>query len=234
MKESPIPSEQVPTHIAIIMDGNGRWAESKGLSRSDGHAAGATSVKKVVERCVELGVKYLTLYSFSTENWSRPESEIDALMELLILQLSKEAPELVKQGIRLRHYGSREKFSDEVMHAIDDACALTINGETLTIGLALDYSGRSELIWAMKQLVHSGDEVNQENLESHLYTRGIPDPDLLIRTAGEYRVSNFLLWQIAYTEIYITQQCWPDFDGDSLDKALVEYAGRTRKFGTLK
>lgn len=234
MNESPIPSEQVPTHIAIIMDGNGRWAESKGLSRSQGHAAGATSVKKTVERCVELGVKYLTLYSFSTENWSRPESEIDALMELLILQLSKEAPELLKQGIRLRHYGSREKFSNEVLHAIDEASALTAGGETLTIGLALDYSGRSELICAVKQVVQSGEQVNQENLESHLYTAGIPDPELLIRTAGEYRVSNFMLWQIAYTEIYVTQQCWPDFDGNSLDKALVDYASRTRKFGAVK
>ena len=132
MKESPIPSEHIPKHIAIIMDGNGRWAESKGLTRSDGHAAGAKSVKKVVERCAKLGVKYLTLYSFSTENWVRPESEVDALMELLILQLVTEVPELVKQGIRIRHYGSRKKFSAEVLKAIDDACEATIDGDDWT------------------------------------------------------------------------------------------------------
>lgn len=234
MKESPIPSEQIPAHIAIIMDGNGRWAESRGLTRSDGHSAGTKSVKKVVERCAQLGVKYLTLYSFSTENWSRPESEIDALMELLILQLVTEVPELKKQGIRLRHYGSREKFSPEVLKAIDDACEATRNGETLTIGLALDYSGRSELLYAIEKLIKDGSEITQENLESHLYTAGIPDPDLLIRTAGEYRVSNFLLWQIAYSEIFVTEECWPDFDGDSLDVAIVDYASRTRKYGSVK
>ena len=234
MKESPIPSEQIPAHIAIIMDGNGRWAESKGLSRSEGHVDGAKSVKKIVERSVELGIKYLTLYSFSTENWSRPETEIDALMELLILQLALEVPELKKQGICIQHYGSREKFSTEVLKAIDDACDSTKGGKTLTIGLALDYSGRCELLYAIEQLVKEGLQVTQENLESHLYTAGIPDPELLIRTAGEYRVSNFLLWQIAYSEIYITEQCWPDFDGDSLDAALVDYASRTRKFGAVK
>ena len=233
MKESPIPSEHIPKHIGIIMDGNGRWAESKGLSRSDGHAAGAKSVKKVVERCTQLGVKYLTLYSFSTENWVRPESEVDALMELLILQLVTEVPELVKQGIRIRHYGSRKKFSSEVLRAIDDACEATIDGETLTIGLALDYSGRSEILYAIEKLIKDGSEITQENLESHLYTAGIPDPDLLIRTAGEYRVSNFLLWQIAYSEIFVTKECWPDFTGDSLDAAIVDYATRTRKYGAV-
>ncbi len=233
MNETPIPKEQIPSHIAIIMDGNGRWAKSKGLPRTDGHAAGAISVKKIVQRCVELGVRYLTLYSFSTENWSRPESEIDALMELLVLKLAEEVPELSKQGIRLRHYGGRQKFSPEVLLAIDEACEATKSGDTLTIGLALDYSGRSELLHAIEQLVREGSAVNQETLESHLYTAGIPDPDLLIRTAGEYRVSNFLLWQIAYSEIYVTEQCWPEFDGNSLDSALVDYANRTRKFGAI-
>ena len=234
MKESPIPSEQIPKHIAIIMDGNGRWAESNGLNRSEGHVAGALSVKKIVQRCVELGVKFLTLYSFSTENWSRPESEIDALMELLVLQLAQEVPELAKQGIRLRHYGKRTNFSTKVLQAIDTACDATKDGDTLTVGLALDYSGRSELLHAIESLVRDGSEITQESLESKLYTVGVPDPDLLIRTAGEYRVSNFLLWQMAYTEIYVTEECWPEFDGDSLDTALVDYADRTRKFGTVK
>ena len=234
MKESPVSKEQIPKHIAIIMDGNGRWAESKGMSRSQGHAAGAKSVKKVVQRCIELGVSYLTLYSFSTENWSRPEHEIDSLMELLLLQLSSEVPELVKQGVRLVHYGSRDKFSEEVLAALDKASAETAEGKILTIGLALDYSGRSELLLAINKLISDGVAVTQESLEQRLFTVGVPDPDLLIRTAGEFRVSNFLLWQIAYSEIYVTEQCWPDFDGDALDLAIVDYANRTRKFGAVK
>jgi undecaprenyl diphosphate synthase len=234
MKESPVPASQVPKHIAIIMDGNGRWAQAKGLSRSVGHAAGAKSVKEVVRRCAELGVKYLTLYSFSTENWSRPESEIDALMELLLTQLANEVPELVEQGIGLVHYGSRDNFSEEVIAALDKAGTATTGGEVLTVGLALDYSGRSELLQAIQRLVEDGAEVTKESLEQRLYTADVPDPDLLIRTAGEFRVSNFLLWQIAYSEIYVTQQCWPDFDGNALDAAIVDYASRTRKFGAVK
>ncbi len=234
MKDSPVSESQVPCHIAIIMDGNGRWAESQGMTRSQGHVAGAKSVKKTVQRCVELGVKYLTLYSFSTENWTRPESEVSALMELLLMQLATEVPELIEQGVRLRHYGSRAKFSEEVIAALDTACESTKDGEALTIGLALDYSGRSELLHAIEQLVINKEEVTQETLESHLYTVGVPDPDLLIRTAGEYRVSNFLLWQIAYSEIYIAQQCWPDFNEDSLDDAILDFATRTRKFGAVK
>jgi undecaprenyl diphosphate synthase len=233
MTVKEIGTSGVPKHIAIIMDGNGRWAESKGLSRPDGHIAGAKSVKKIVMRCIELGVEYVTLYSFSTENWSRPESEIDALMELLMMQLSSQVPELVEQGIRIVHYGSCERFSPEVIAALDKANADTKQGGKLTVGLALDYSGRSELLHAMQRIVDDGVSVSQENLEKRLYTAGVPDPDLLIRTAGEFRVSNFLLWQIAYSEIYITDQCWPDFDAESLDKAIADFANRTRKFGKI-
>ncbi|MFT4593634.1 MAG: undecaprenyl diphosphate synthase [Phycisphaerales bacterium] len=234
MRESPVAVHQIPKHIAIIMDGNGRWAEAGGMTRSEGHIAGAGSVKKVVERCVELGVQYLTLYSFSTENWSRPEAEIHALMQLLMGQLTSEAPALAEQGICLKHYGRRDRFSDEVLSALDTAVALTATGEKLTIGLALDYSGRSEIEYAVQRLVEDGVEATQENIESRLYTAGVPDPDLLIRTAGEIRVSNFLLWQIAYSEFYITEQCWPDFDGNSLDCAISAYTSRIRKFGTVK
>ncbi|MDP7006187.1 MAG: polyprenyl diphosphate synthase [Phycisphaerales bacterium] len=234
MKESLVPKQNIPEHIAIIMDGNGRWAQSRGLQRTQGHAAGAISVKHVVQRCAELGVSYLTLYSFSTENWSRPSSEVDALMELLLLQLSKEVPELIEQGIKLCHYGSRDKFSKEVIEALDKAVDETSKGENLTVGLALDYSGRSELLHAIKKLVEDGSDVNQEELENRLYTAGIPDPDLLIRTAGEMRISNFLLWQIAYSELYVTDQCWPDFNSNSIDAAIVDYARRTRKFGAVK
>ncbi len=234
MAETKMDKPSVPKHIAIIMDGNGRWAEARGLTRTEGHIAGAKSVKKIVTRCVELGVEYLTLYSFSTENWTRPEAEISALMDLLLVNLTSEVPELAEQGIRLVHYGSREKFSAEVLVALDKANAETGQGNKLTVGLALDYSGRSELLHAMQKIVDDGVAISCENLEQRLYTAGVPDPDLLIRTAGEFRVSNFLLWQIAYSEIYVTEQCWPDFDAVSLDEAIENFAGRTRKFGSVK
>lgn len=215
------------------MDGNGRWAEAKGLPRSTGHEAGALSVKKIVERCGELGVAYLTLYSFSTENWGRPQEEIEALMALLVQKLVSEVPELIEKGVSLRHYGRRDRFTPEVMQALDEAIALTSNCNRLTLGLALDYSGRNELLHAVERLVQDAVEVTEENLEKRLFTSGVPDPDLLIRTAGEMRISNFLLWQIAYSEIYVTEQCWPSFDGASLDVAIAEYASRKRTFGKI-
>lgn len=215
------------------MDGNGRWAEAKGLPRSTGHEAGALSVKKIVERCGELGVAYLTLYSFSTENWGRPQEEIEALMALLVQKLVSEVPELIEKGVSLRHYGRRDRFTPEVMQALDEAIALTSNCNRLTLGLALDYSGRNELLHAVERLVQDAVEVTEENLEKRLFTSGVPDPDLLIRTAGEMRISNFLLWQIAYSEIYVTEQCWPGFDGASLDVAIAEYASRKRTFGKI-
>ena len=227
-------AEQLPVHIAIIMDGNGRWAEGRGLPRSAGHEAGALSVKKVVERCGELGVQYLTLYSFSTENWGRPQEEIDALMGLLVQKLSTEIPELIEKGVSLRHLGRRDRFAPEVLQALDEAIKATASGTRLTLYLALDYSGRSELLQAIGRLVQDGVEANSENLEQRLFTRGVPDPDLLIRTAGEMRISNFLLWQIAYSEIYISEQCWPDFDSESLDVAIAEYTNRKRTFGKIK
>ncbi len=227
-------AEQLPVHIAIIMDGNGRWAEGRGLPRSAGHEAGALSVKKVVERCGELGVQYLTLYSFSTENWGRPQEEIDALMGLLVQKLSTEIPELIEKGVSLRHLGRRDRFAPEVLQALDEAIKATASGTRLTLYLALDYSGRSELLQAIGRLVQDGVEANSENLEQRLFTRGVPDPDLLIRTAGEMRISNFLLWQIAYSEIYVSEQCWPDFDSESLDVAIAEYTNRKRTFGKIK
>jgi undecaprenyl diphosphate synthase len=223
----------VPQHIAIIMDGNGRWAESRGLPRSAGHEAGALAVKKIVEKCGEIGVQYLTLYSFSTENWGRPQDEIEALMALLVQKLVSEVPELIEKGVSLRHLGRRDRFAPEVLDALDKAVELTSAGEKLTLSLALDYSGRSELLHAIECLVQDGVDVTQEHLEQRLFTSGMPDPDLLIRTAGEMRISNFLLWQIAYSEIYVTDQCWPDFDGDSLDVAIAEFVNRKRTFGKI-
>ena len=237
MKESPVTTEQLPNHIAIIMDGNGRWAESKGLERSDGHEAGAKAVSEIVQRCAELGIPYLTLYSFSTENWTRPTSEVDALMQLLMLQLSTEVEQLVENGVRLLHYGSRSRLSEEVLQALDKACSITADGTRLTLGLALDYSGRSELLNVVQQLISekvSAGDVDEAMIEQRLYTAGTPDPDLLIRTAGEMRISNFLLWQIAYAEIYVSEKNWPEFDSDDFDTSIVAYANRTRKFGSVK
>ena len=225
-----------PKHIAIIMDGNGRWAQSRGLPRSAGHEAGAIAVKKVVERCSELQIPYLTLYSFSTENWNRPQDEVDALMSLLVQKLLSELPELLKNGVSLRHYGSRDHFSNEVLEALDKAIEATAGGEGLVLGLALDYSGRSEIIEAVQRILKQGtsaESVDEETFASHLYTAGVPDPDILIRTAGEMRISNFLLWQIAYAELVVSQLCWPDYDGESLDAAIVEYASRKRTFGKV-
>ena len=216
------------------MDGNGRWAKKFGLPRVAGHKAGVKRIHNIIQLTIDYNIKYLTLYAFSTENWTRPEAEISALMDLLLVNLTSEVPELAEQGIRLVHYGSREKFSAEVLVALDKANAETGQGNKLTIGLALDYSGRSELLHAMQKIVDDGVAVSRENLEQRLYTAGVPDPDLLIRTAGEFRVSNFLLWQIAYSEIYVTEQCWPDFDAVSLDEAIENFAGRTRKFGSVR
>lgn len=237
MKESPVPVEQLPNHIAIIMDGNGRWAESQGLTRAVGHEAGAKTVSTVVQRCAELGIPFLTLYSFSTENWNRPAEEVGALMQLLMLQLTTEIEQLIENGIQLVHYGSRDRLSEEVLSALDDACEATSGGEGLTLGLALDYSGRSELLHVMKQLINDAVdvlEVDEATVQQRLYTAQSPDPDLLIRTAGEMRVSNFLLWQIAYSEIYVTEKNWPEFDAADIDTALVAYSNRNRKYGSVK
>ena len=219
------------------MDGNGRWAESQNLPRSSGHEAGAIAVKKIVRHCVKLGVQNLTLYSFSSENWNRPQNEIDLLMQLLIAKLASEVPELVEQGIRLKHIGRIDRFPESVQMAITSACKATEGGDVLTISLALDYSGRSEIINGIKQLIKTEveiDEIDERIFEECLHTAGTPDPDLLIRTAGEYRVSNFLLWQIAYSELYVTDICWPDFDETELDKAIESYSGRVRTYGALK
>jgi len=232
----PVPVEPLPRHVAIIMDGNGRWAEARGLPRRDGHAAGVGSVRAVVERCGELGIPFLTLYSFSTENWSRPDAEVDALMALLLETISGEVPELIEKGVRLRHYGGRDRLSPGVLAALDKACEETAGGDRLTLGLALDYSGRSELARAARCLVEdglTGPDIDEKALADRLYTAGVPDPDLLIRTAGEHRISNFLLWQVAYSEIHVTDMCWPDFDGAALDYALRDFASRDRRFGAI-
>ena len=234
---SPVPDQQLPRHVAISMEGNGRWAEGRGLSRSEGQAAGTGAVRAVVERCGELGIPWLTLYSFSSENWSRPSDEIDALMGLLIARLDEEVPDLVEKGVRLRHYGSRDRLSSSVLAALDGACEATATCERLTLGLAIDYGGREELARAARRCVEDGlkpAEVDEAAVATRLDTAGAPDPDLLIRTAGEHRLSNFLLWQVAYSELYVSDLCWPDFDKAAFDAALEAYAARERRFGGIE
>ncbi len=232
---------RLPRHIAIIMDGNGRWATAKGLPRQAGHQAGARSVRKVVEECGRLGVEVLTLYSFSMENWRRPRDEVQALMELCLAYLASEEPELVKHQIRFRVVGRREGLPPEVVRAIARVEDATRHGTRATLCLAINYGSRAEIADAARAIaadIAAGtlrpQDVNEAALEQRLSTSGLPDPDLLIRTAGEMRVSNFLLWQISYSELYVTPALWPDFGVDQLHAAIRDYARRNRRYGGIE
>lgn len=229
-----------PTHIAMIMDGNGRWARERGLSRSEGHRAGAEAVRRVVESCDELGVKYLTLYAFSSENWKRPKSEIDALMVLLQRFLAEKTPEICERNVRLQAIGRLQDLPQECRDALDEAIAATSSNTGLTLILALSYGAREEIIDACKSIATAAadgslapGDITADLVSSHLYTRDYPDPDLLVRTSGEFRISNFLLWQISYAEIFVTKKYWPDFGKDDLVAAIENYNGRHRRFGGL-
>jgi len=229
-----------PQHIAIIMDGNGRWAKERGLPRRDGHRAGAESVRECVEACKQLGVKYLTLYAFSSENWNRPPAEITALMALLERFLEQKAEEMMKQDVRLEAIGHLERLPDKTRAKLLAAIERTSGNQSLTLVLALSYGSREEITEAARSLVKDATEgrlvpgeVSPELFASRLYTAEIPDPDLLIRTSGELRVSNFLLWQISYAEIVIFKKYWPDFKQADLQDAVGEYARRHRRFGGL-
>ncbi len=231
-------SGEIPTHIAIIMDGNGRWAKKRGLPRVAGHREGVKSVRDVVEACAQLGVKYLTLFAFSTENWKRPRQEVDTLMKLLIRTLRTETENLHKNDIKLMAIGDIESLPVEVQRELKEAIEKTKNNKRMVLNLALSYSGRWEIIEAVKDIardVKDGkinvDDISDKIFSSYLRTAGIPDPDLLIRTSGEYRISNFLLWQIAYTEIYICDCLWPDFRRKHLYEAIRDYQRRERRFG---
>ncbi len=233
-----IDANRLPAHVAIIMDGNGRWANNRNLPRAAGHRAGADSVRSVVETAARLGVKHLTLYAFSTENWKRPKLEIRALMDLLVEFLRKELPNLRKNNIRFQMLGRVEGLHISVLEQIRKAEFATFQNTGLQLNVALNYSGRIEILDACRAIasaVAAGElaveEINDEVISSKLYTRQIPDPDLLIRTSGEMRLSNFLLWQIAYSEIYVTDKLWPDFRESDFYQAIVEYQKRDRRFG---
>jgi undecaprenyl diphosphate synthase len=229
-----------PRHIAIIMDGNGRWARERGLPRIKGHEAGAKSLRAVVEGCAERRIEFLTVYAFSTENWSRPKTEVSALMKLLEHFIEQETPELIEKGIRLQAIGRLTDLPESCQRALHRAIEATAHGTALTLILALSYSGRVELADAVKSIVREVREghidsamIDPELISRHLYTRCYPDPDLLIRTSGEMRLSNFLLWQLSYTEIVVTQTLWPDFGKDDLAAAIAEYQRRDRRFGSV-
>jgi undecaprenyl diphosphate synthase len=229
-----------PRHIAIIMDGNGRWAKERGLPRIKGHERGAESVRAVTEACVELGVEFLTVYAFSTENWKRPAAEVTALWALLEHFVAQETPTLMKNNVRLRAIGRLHELPESCQAALRDAIATTAANTATTLILALNYSSRAEIVDATRALCAKAlrgelrpDAIDTDTLSRHLYTHEFPDPDLLIRTSGELRLSNFLLWQLSYTEIHVTQKLWPDFGKQDLRDAIDEFTKRSRRFGGL-
>ncbi len=225
-------SNPVPQHVAIIMDGNGRWAKSRHLPRLAGHREGANAVKRTIEAASQCGIKFITLYAFSTENWSRPQDEIDGLMDLLCKTLDTYTDEARKKNYRLLVSGSREKLPPAVLEKIDKALQATANHTGLTVNLALNYGARQEIAHAVNTLLCEGKkEISMDDISAHLYQPQLPDPELIIRTSGEERLSNFLLWQAAYSEFYFTPVLWPDFNAQELQKALNAYARRTRRFG---
>ncbi|GJM24530.1 MAG: isoprenyl transferase [Phycisphaerae bacterium] len=241
MEAIGVDQSQLPRHIAIIMDGNGRWAQSRGLPRIRGHEAGAKAVRKIVTRCARLGVEVLTLYSFSHENWNRPKEEVNFLMELYSQYLISERSEIVDNNIRFVHLGSREGLPDNVLKQMDITKDVSQKNTGLKLCLALNYGSRREIVSAVKSIatgVKDGalavDDIGEDTISNALYSSGLPDPDLLIRTAGEKRISNFLLWQISYAEIFVSDVHWPDFDADHLDGAIRDFAGRERRFGALQ
>lgn len=228
--------EIVPTHIAIIMDGNGRWALARGLPRLAGHRAGTENLRRVIEACIEFGIRYLTIYAFSTENWGRPKEEVEGLMKIFEDVIDRELQELHDQGVQLRHIGRLDRldkaFREKVLHAIE----YTKNNQRLILNVAFNYGGRDEIINAIQCMLRDGvkpEEVTVELVNCYLFTAGVPDPDLIIRTSGELRGSNFLLWQGAYSEWYFPSVYWPDFDKEQLRLALEEYSRRERRYGRL-
>ena len=238
MSLKDIDKSNIPKHVAVIMDGNGRWAKKRGLRRENGHRQGRKSVRKIVECCVELGIKNLTLYAFSTENWNRPKLEVDFLMQLLFLSLKDELKTLNKNNIRFETIGNLSRLPKRISNYLEKVKDETKENSKLTLTLALSYGSRSEIVNVVRVLsdkvknnIISSKNIDETVINNHLYTRDLPDVDLLIRTSGEKRISNFLLWQIAYSELYFTKKLWPDFRKNDLCKAIISYQNRERRFG---
>jgi undecaprenyl diphosphate synthase len=234
MTDNSAPLERVPQHVGIIMDGNGRWAISRGQPRLAGHRAGVENLRRTITATVEFGIKHLTIYAFSTENWGRPPEEIRGLMFILDEVLQKELNELHRQGVQLRHLGKLEGLAPRTQEMVLDAVEMTRHNTQLVLNVAFNYGGRAEIVHAIQQMIADGvqpENVTEELVNQYLYTAGQPDPDLIIRTAGEIRVSNFLLWQAAYAEYYAAEVYWPDFDKREYRRALEHFASRERRFG---
>ncbi len=236
----PIPAkstiEQPPTHIAMIMDGNGRWAAQRGLPRLAGHRAGTENLRRVIKACTSLGIQYLTIYAFSTENWGRPSEEVEGLMHIFSEFIDSELEELHRSGVQIRHIGRIDRMEKELREKVERAVETTRENKRLTLCVAWNYGGRDEIVYAVQRLIEEGrraEEIDGDLIAQHLFTAGIPDPDLIIRTSGEMRTSNFLTWQSAYSEWYFTPVLWPDFNEQELQKALEDYSQRDRRFGRL-
>ena len=228
------PLEKVPAHVAIIMDGNGRWAKRRGLPRSEGHRQGTENLRHLIRAAVEFGVKIMTIYAFSTENWSRPRREVLLLMRILEMVIDRELRELHDEGVQIRHIGELEGIEKRLARKVSDACEMTRHNQRLILNVAFNYGGRDEIVRAVQHIVRDGiapHHISQATISSYLYTSDLPDPDLIIRTSGEFRLSNFLIWQGAYSEIYTTPTYWPDFDRREFYKALREFGNRRRRFG---
>ncbi|MFZ5819382.1 MAG: isoprenyl transferase [Chloroflexota bacterium] len=229
-----LPPERIPLHVAMIMDGNGRWAISRGLPRLAGHRAGTENLRRVIRASVEFGVKYLTIYAFSTENWGRPPEEVQGLMHILEDVIDKELAELHKEGVQLRHIGRLERLAPTLQEKVLDAINVTKNNTRLVLNIAFNYGGRDEIVHAIQRIIEDGvpaTEVTDELVSQYMFTAGVPDPDLIIRTSGELRISNFLIWQAAYSEWYVTPTFWPDFNKEEYHRALEAFAQRDRRFG---
>ncbi len=236
--QDQIDLNKLPRHLAVIMDGNGRWAKQKGLFRTMGHEKGTKAVREIVEACTELNISYLTLYAFSTENWNRPKMEVDLLMKLLVSSLKKEIDTLQENNIKLNAIGNLESLPKKVHKELIDVIKKTETNDRMTLTLALSYGSREELTKTIKEISHkvknnliSPENIDETVINNHLYTRNLPDVDLLIRTSGEHRISNFLLWQIAYAELYFTETLWPDYTKTHLFEAIINYQNRERRFG---
>ncbi len=238
--EFDVPPEKRPRHIAAIMDGNGRWAQQRGLPRAEGHRQGVAAVRRVVEECIHLGIERLTLFCLSSENWKRPRMELEFLLRLLEQYMVEERPDMVAKNIRVSIIGRAEGIPPRVQKEMDRTLAECAGNTGLQLCLAINYGARQEIVDAVREIARAvelgrlkPDDVNEELIATHLYTAGMPDPDLLVRTAGEMRVSNFLLWQISYSELWVTDVCWPDFAAEHLHQAIRDYARRVRRFGGL-
>jgi undecaprenyl diphosphate synthase len=234
LSTTDLKSTELARSVAIIMDGNGRWAERRGLPVAEGHREGTRALRRTVEAAIDLGLETLVVYAFSTENWSRPETEVESLMEIFDQTIERELPDLARQGVRTRFMGRRDRAPDALREQIERLERETAENDRLDLWVAFDYGGRADIVEAARRLVEDGaapDAIDEESLRANLYAPELPDPDLLIRTSGELRISNFLLWQLAYSELVFTERLWPDFGADDLRAAVQEYAGRKRRFG---